>query len=92
MANEASLFIIKNKDASKVGPNDEFRIGVLAGHPLFVDTNNILEKRKLKVGSSTANSVRGIKGLLSIVMEQGPEILDLSLTIAENAWGRTPDT
>ncbi|WP_055531242.1 DUF6551 family protein [Streptomyces graminilatus] len=92
MANEASLFIIKNKESSKVGPNDEFRIGVLAGHPLFVDTNTVLEKHQLKVGSSTANGVRGIKGILSIVMEHGPEILDLSLTIAEDAWGRTPDT
>ncbi|MEV4946071.1 DUF6551 family protein [Streptomyces sp. NPDC053755] len=91
-ANEASLFIIKNKESSKVGPNDEFRIGVLAGHPLFQDTNTVLEKHQLKVGSSTANSVRGIKGILSIVMEHGPEILDLSLTIAEDAWGRTPDT
>lgn len=92
MANEASLFIIKNKESSKVGPNDEFRIGVLAGHPLFQDTNAVLEKHQLKVGSSSANGVRGIKGILNIVMEHGPEILDLSLTIAEDAWGRAPDT
>ncbi|MFE5682581.1 DUF6551 family protein [Streptomyces sp. NPDC056512] len=92
MANEASLFIIKNKESSKVGPNDEFRIGVLAGHPLFVDTNTVLEEHQLKVGSSSANGVRGIKGILSIVTEHGPEILDRSLTIAEDAWGRTPDT
>ncbi|MFJ3504491.1 DUF6551 family protein [Streptomyces sp. NPDC090135] len=92
MANEASLFIIKNKESSKVGPNDEFRIGVLAGHPLFVDTSTVLEKHRLKVGSSSADGVRGIKGILSIVTEHGPEILDQSLTIAEDAWGRTPDT
>ncbi|MFG2984758.1 DUF6551 family protein [Streptomyces sp. NPDC048258] len=91
-ANEASLFIIKNKESSKVGPNDEFRIGVLAGHPLFQDTNNVLEKHELKVGSSAANGLRGIKGILGIVMEHGPEVLDLSLTIAEDAWGRSPDT
>lgn len=72
MANEASLFIIKNKESSKVGPNDEFRIGVLAGHPLFQDTNTVLEKHQLKVGSSSVNGVRGIKGILSIVMEHGP--------------------
>ncbi|MFJ5709661.1 DUF6551 family protein [Streptomyces sp. NPDC093105] len=92
MANEASLFIIKNKESSKVGPNDEFRIGVLAGHPLFVDTNAVLEKHQLKVGSRTTNGVRGIKGILSIVEEYGPEVLDQSLAIAEDAWGRTPDT
>ncbi|MEU3076947.1 DUF6551 family protein [Streptomyces laurentii] len=92
MANEASLFIIKNKESSKVGPNDEFRIGVLAGHPLFVDTNTVLEKHQLKVGSRTANKVGGIKAILGIVEEHGPEILDQSLTIAEEAWGRTPDT
>ncbi|MEV5771685.1 DUF6551 family protein [Streptomyces antimycoticus] len=91
-ANEASLFIIKNKESSKVGPNDEFRIGVMAGHPLFMDTNAVLEKHQLKVGSSSANGVRGIKGILSIVTEHGPETLDLSLTVAEDAWGRTPDT
>jgi hypothetical protein len=92
MANEASLFIIKNKESSKVGPNDEFRIGVLAGHPLFQDTNTVLEKHQLKVGSSSVNGVRGIKGILSIVMEHGPDILDVSLTVAEDAWGRTSDT
>ncbi|MBT2209264.1 DUF6551 family protein [Actinomadura sp. NEAU-AAG7] len=92
MANEASLFIIKNKESSKVGPNDEFRIGVLAGHPLFVDTNAVLEKHQLKVGGRTANGVRGIKGILGIVEEHGPEVLDQSLAIAEAAWGRTPDT
>ncbi|ANJ07760.1 DUF6551 family protein [Streptomyces parvulus] len=91
-ANEASLFIIKNKESSKVGPNDEFRIGVLAGHPLFVDTDTVLEKHQLKVGSRTTNGVRGIKGILDIVAEHGPDILDLSLTIAEGAWGRHPDT
>lgn len=92
MAHEASLFIIKNKESSKVGANDEFRIGVLAGHPLFVDTNDVLEKHQLKVGSRTTNGVRGIKGILDIVADYGPEILDQALTIAEDAWGRTPDT
>lgn len=92
MANEASLFIIKNKESSKVGPNDEFRIGVVAGHPLFQDTNTVLERHQLKVGSGSANGVRGIKGILSVVMDHGPEILDQSLTIAEEAWGRSPDT
>ncbi|MFJ6999141.1 DUF6551 family protein [Streptomyces albidoflavus] len=92
MAHEASLFIIKNKESSKVGANDEFRIGVLAGHPLFVDTNIVLEKHQLKVGSRTVNGVRGIKGILDIVKEYGPETLDQALTIAEDAWGRTPDT
>ncbi|KUM68647.1 DUF6551 family protein [Streptomyces griseorubiginosus] len=92
MPNEASLFIIKNKESSKVGPNDEFRIGLLAGHPLFQDTNDVLVKHQLKVGSSSANGVRGIKGILGIVVDHGPEILDQSFTIAEGAWGRTPDT
>lgn len=92
MANEASLFIIKNKESSKVGPNDEFRIGVLAGHPLFVDTNTVLEKHQLAVGSRTANKVGGIKAILGIVEAYGPDVLDQSLTIAEEAWGRTPDT
>ncbi|WP_217238683.1 DUF6551 family protein [Streptomyces sp. AC555_RSS877] len=92
MANEASLFIIKNKESSKVGANDEFRIGRLAGHPLFVDTNTVLEKHQLKVGSRSVNGLRGIKGILGIVIEYGPESLDEALTIAEDAWGRTPDT
>ncbi|WP_327673595.1 DUF6551 family protein [Kitasatospora sp. NBC_00458] len=92
MANEASMFIIKNKESSKVGANDEYRIGLLAGHPLFVDTDSVLEKHSLKVGSRTTNGLRGIKGILNIVAEYGPETLDLALTIAEDAWGRTPDT
>ncbi|GHI84116.1 DUF6551 family protein [Streptomyces xanthophaeus] len=92
MPNEASLFIIKNKESSKVGANDEFRIGLLAGHPLFQDTSAVLEKHDLKVGSGATNGVRGIKGILNIVVEHGPEALDLALTIAEDTWGRTHKT
>ena len=35
---EAVLFLIKNRESSKPTPLDEYKIGLTAGLPLFVDT------------------------------------------------------
>ncbi|AXE23545.1 hypothetical protein C0216_08785 [Streptomyces globosus] len=92
LANEASMFIIKNKESSKVGATDEYRIGLVAGHPLFVDTQAVLDKHGLKVGSRSVSGVRGINGILKIVRDYGDHRLDQALAISEEAFGRTAES
>ncbi|MBF6149363.1 DUF6551 family protein [Nocardia nova] len=89
---EAILFLIKNRESSKPRPLDEYKIGLTAGLPLFVDTESALVARKLSMGSSGPNTVGAVAGVLRITDQYGPEILERTLKVAEDAWGRTKDT
>lgn len=89
---EAVLFLIKNREASKPNALDEYKVGLTAGLPLFVDTDTALRKRNLEVGTTSANSIGAVAGILRITAEYGPDILDRTLTVAEQAWGRTAQT
>jgi hypothetical protein len=64
-------------------------VGLTAGLSLFVDTNNLLQNHGLEMGSTSTNSVGAVAGVLRITDTYGLEILDRTLTVAENAWGRT---
>lgn len=89
---EASLFLIKNREASKTNAHDEYRIGLTAGLPLFVDTEEILVSHNLKIGSTSSNQIGAVQGILAITDKYGPEILDDVLTVAEAAYGRSAET
>lgn len=89
---EAVLFLIKNRESSKPNPLDEYKIGLTAGLPLFVDTDKALKKRGLEMGSTSVNTVGAVAGVLRITEQYGPEILERTLAVAENAWGRTKET
>ncbi|MFF2374439.1 DUF6551 family protein [Streptomyces xiamenensis] len=89
---EAILFLIKNRESSKPRPLDEYKIGLTAGLPLFVDTESALLARNLSMGSSGTNTVGAVAGVLRITDLYGPEILERTLKVAEEAWGRTKDT
>ncbi|MFM9368384.1 DUF6551 family protein [Streptomyces sp. Da 82-17] len=89
---EAVLFLIKNRESSKPRPLDEYKIGLTAGLPLFVDTESALVARNLSMGSSGTNTVGAVAGVLRITDLFGPEILERTLKVAEDAWGRTKDT
>lgn len=89
---EAVLFLIKNRESSKPNALDEYKVGLTAGLPLFVDTDNVLQKHDLEMGSTSANSVGAVAGVLRITETYGPEILDRTLSVAEDAWGRTAST
>ena len=89
---EAVLFLIKNRESSKPTPLDEYKIGLTAGLPLFVDTNNALARRNLAMGSTGTNTVGAVSGVLRITDQHGPEILERTLKVAEDAWGRTKET
>jgi hypothetical protein len=86
---EAVLFLIKNRESSKPNALDEYKVGLTAGLPLFVDTEVVLKKHGLEMGSTSANSIGAVAGVLRITETYGPEILDRVLTVAEAAWGRT---
>jgi hypothetical protein len=89
-AHEAILFLIKNRESTGPNPMDTYRIGLTAGMELFVDTQNILDKHALSIGSTSANSIGAVVSVTRITETYGPEILDRVLTVAEVAWGRTP--
>ena len=89
---EAVLFLIKNRESNKPNALDEYMVGLTAGLPLFVDTEAVLKKHALEMGSTSANSVGAVSGVLRITDTWGPEVLDRTLTVAEDAWGRTSST
>lgn len=91
-ADEATLFLFKNRESTRPSAHDEYRIGLTAKLPLFLDTESILVLHGLQVGSTSTNSVGAVAGLLRITEKYGPTILDRTLTVAEEAWGRNEKT
>ncbi|MFB7654235.1 MULTISPECIES: DUF6551 family protein [unclassified Streptomyces] len=89
---EAILFLIKNRESHKPRPIDEYHVGLTGGVPLFVDTDRILKKHGLALGSSSTNSVGAVSGVLQITDRYGASVFDRTLTIAEDAWGRAAET
>lgn len=89
---EAILFLIKNRESNKPNPYDEYRIGLTAGLPLFVDTEKVLVQHQLELGSSSANSIGAVAGVLRITENSGPDVLDRTLSVCEAAWSRTAQT
>lgn len=91
-AQEAMLFLIKNRESHKPRPIDEYHVGLTGGVPLFVDTERILLKHGLSLGSTSTNAVGAVAGVLQIVDRYGAVVLDRTLTVAEEAWGRAAET
>jgi hypothetical protein len=89
---EAVLFLIKNRESNKPRALDEYTIGLTAGLPLFVDTEKALKNRGLSMGSTGPNTVGAVAGILRITDLYGHEILERTLKVAEDAWGRTRET
>ncbi|MDG4859317.1 hypothetical protein P8605_14305 [Streptomyces sp. T-3] len=89
---EAILFLIKNRESSKPSALDEFKVGLTAGVPLFVDTYSVLQSHGLALGASSTNSIGAVSGVLRITQQHGPETLDRTLAVAEGAWGRDKST
>jgi len=87
---EAILFLIKNRESKSPNALDEYKVGLTAKLDLFVDTDKVLTAHNLTLGSSSANVIGAVAGVLRITDNYGPEILDRVLTVAEEAWGRTP--
>jgi hypothetical protein len=94
VADEAALFLLKNRESSKPNALDEYRIGLTAELPLFVDTEKVLIQHNLTAGkASSKNIVGAVQAILRITEQHGgPENLDAVLGIAEAAWGRTAET
>ncbi|WP_405520059.1 DUF6551 family protein [Streptomyces canus] len=91
-AQEAMLFLIKNRESHKPRPLDEYHVGLTGGVPLFVDTQRILEKHGLTLGSTSTNGVGAVSGVLQITDRYGSSVFDRTLTVAEGAWGRSAET
>lgn len=91
-AQEAILFLIKNRESHKPRPIDEYHVGLTGGVPLFVDTDRILDKHGLTLGSTSTNGVGAVSGALQIVDRYGASVFDRTLNVAENSWGRSAET
>ena len=86
------LFLIKNRESNKPSALDEYKVGLTANLPLFVDTDKVLRRHSLELGNSSTNSVGAVASVLRITDTYGPDVLDRALTIAEQAWGRSYST
>jgi hypothetical protein len=91
-AQEAMLFLIKNQESHKPRPIDEFHVGLTGGVLLYVDTDRVLKKHALSLGSTSTNGVGAVSGVLQITERYGAAVLDRTLTVAEAAWGRSAET
>ncbi|MEV5435833.1 ParB/Srx family N-terminal domain-containing protein [Streptomyces sp. NPDC052682] len=91
-AQEAMLFLLKNRESHKPRPIDEYHVGLTGGVSLFVDTQKILDKHGLTLGSTSTNGVGAVSGVLQITDRYGATVFDRTLAVAENAWGRSPET
>lgn len=89
---EAILFLIKNRESTRPSALDEYQIGLTGEIPLFVDTQEILDKHKLAMGTTSVNAIGAVNGVLRITEKYGADVLDRTLSVAEGAWDRTPET
>jgi hypothetical protein len=90
---EAILFLIKNRESSRPGALDEYKIGLTGCVQQFVDTEEVFVRHSLKPGRGTsANQVGAVSAAVKITERYGSEALDFALTVAETAWGRTDST
>lgn len=86
---EGLLFLLKNRESIKPDRSSEYKIAVTAALPEFVATEEVLEKRGLKVRkSASANVVGACTTVVDITQKYGPDVLERVLIVAENAWGR----
>ncbi|RSN14343.1 hypothetical protein DMB42_07415 [Nonomuraea sp. WAC 01424] len=89
---EATLFLIKNRESAKVSTLDEYKVGLTAGDALCVSVDNVLKRHALGLGSSSTNSVGAVSAVLRITRQYGAEVLDRTLKVVEAAWGRDKES
>ncbi|MBP2705974.1 ParB-like nuclease domain-containing protein [Microbispora sp. RL4-1S] len=89
---EATLFLIKNRESAKVSTLDEYKVGLTAGDALCVNVDRVLNSHELKLGSSSTNSVGAVSAVLRITKQYGPEVLDRTLQVVQAAWGRNKES
>lgn len=89
---EATLFLIKNRESAKVSTLDEYKVGLTAGDALCVSVDQVLKSHGLGLGSSSTNSVGAVSAVLRIARQYGDAILDRTLKVVETAWGRDKES
>ncbi|MEV1244508.1 DUF6551 family protein [Nonomuraea sp. NPDC049750] len=89
---EATLFLIKNRESAKVSTLDEYKVGLTAGDALCVSVDQVLQSHGLGLGASSTNSVGAVSAVLRITRQHGPLILHRTLKVVETAWGRDKES
>lgn len=92
-AQEATLFLMKNRESVKPRPSDEYRIGLVAEHKPYVDTEKIVRARGLAIADHAGiNQIGAVNTVVQITEGYGPEILGRVLDVSIAAWGRSEKT
>ncbi|MET8139467.1 ParB/RepB/Spo0J family partition protein [Sphaerisporangium sp. NPDC005288] len=89
---EATLFLIKNRESAKVSTLDEYKVGLTAGDMLCVSVDRVLKSHGLGLGSSSTNSVGAVSAVLRVTRQYGPDTLDRTLKVVQAAWGRNKES
>lgn len=89
---EAKLFLLKNRDSKQVGVLDTYKVGVVAGEKVYVETEVVLHKHSLVAGGGGPNNVGAVAAIIRITDSYGADVLDRALAVAEAAWGRSAKT
>ncbi len=90
---EAELFLIKNKESKAPSKLDEYRIGLVAQHPLFVAVQEVLDRHELKMANApTTNQIGAVQAVVGILEQHGAEVLDATLKAVQVAFGRRDET
>lgn len=88
---EATLFLIKNKESSRPGAVDQFIVGKNAGLEPYVETWDVFQAHGLSVekdnGVEVGNLVTSVVNPLAVVDRWGKDALGMALDVAEAAWG-----
>lgn len=89
---EAMLFLLKNKESRNPNSRSEYKVALTAGISEFVETEAVLSKLGLRVSSNSKGGVGAVTTIVDITQKYGPEVLERTLTVAEEAWGREAGT
>lgn len=92
LAEEAELFLGLN-DNRRVAPMYKFLAEVTAGRPEALEIKQIAKEFGWSVSDGTAASIHAVSALSSIYRSshRPGATLRLTLSVATNAWGRTPE-
>jgi len=88
---EATLFLIKNRESSKPNAVDQFIVGRNAGLSPYIETGMVLDAHGLYVGrregGKVGDRVSAITAFLEVVSKYGADSLDDAIKVADRCWG-----
>lgn len=92
LESEAKLFLAANRDRKPVKPFDNFKVALTAKDPLAIQVQREVQSRNLEVSNGTStNRVGAVQALMSIGRRR-VGLVERTLKVAEESWGRDATT